>query len=170
MVCNERGPVQNKEFFSTLTSSYPDGELKIFRKICENLPLITFNNLKASEATINMESLIVKTGSPLIISGTFSNASIIEVVIWNGEILIPLVLRDTFPSKPIWRDASDHGGQVDQCPIGSVTGRYFNYISTPLEEGVYTIGIYTYKNIYNPGYQGNTQSELLKIGYLRVTK
>ena len=84
-------------------------------------------------------------------------------------MVLPLSWSDTFSPKYIWYDGSDHGGGVWYCPVGSASGRYSDTIDIPLQEGDYTVGVYTYGGIYtDAGYQGNTPGTLIASGILKV--
>jgi len=120
----------------------------------------------APKGTIDDGSLIAQSISPTI-SGTFSNAGALEVLIWKGKLVLPTKL--IFDQKPIWRDFPDHGGTLQQCPISSASGRYSDDVTIPLQEGEYTVGVYTYDTVYTDvGYQGDTPLILIATGILKV--
>jgi hypothetical protein len=136
---------------------------------CPNLPILPKKEGVAPAGTIDASSLIAQSESPTI-SGTFSNAGVIEVVIWQGKMVLPSTLMDTNLKQAVWYDFSDHGGELSQCPIGSASGIYSDDVGVPLQEGNYTVGVYTYNTIYtSTGYQGDTTPTLLATGILQVT-
>ena len=102
------------------------------------------------------------------ITGTFSHTGGLEVLVWEGDV--NLLSPRPLPTKPnpISYDNGDHGGELEYCPRFSDQGRYFSEIRKPLKKGTYTVGVYTYDNIYDNGYQGNTPSLLIASGTLRV--
>lgn len=142
-------------------------KLELYQKPCDSLPNIPFYKGVAPTATIDEGSLIVGSESPAIY-GTFSNASGISVVMWKGIITLSPILSDTL-NENIYQDAGDHGGGLWTCPIGSASGRYFDKIWIPLQEGDYTVGVYTRNSVYtSKGFQGYTPSILLATGILKV--
>ena len=135
-------------------------------KYCSSLPVTPRVTGATPTGTIDASSLIAKSTSPTI-SGTFSNAGALEVVIWNGKLVLPSTLSDTFEPLPIWQDGTDHGGQVMAC--GGASGRYASEVWIPLQEGDYTVGVYTHDLIYTTaGFQGYTPAILLATGILHV--
>jgi len=166
-----RGPIMG--IFSNISPSnvVPQSlsKLELYQKPCDSLPNVPFYKGVAPTATIDEGSLIVRSESPAIY-GTFSNASGISIVMWKGVITLSPILSDT-PSeiKSIYSDAGDHGGGLWTCPIGSASGRYFDKIWIPLQEGDYTVGVYTRNSVYtSEGFQGYTPSILLATGILKV--
>ena len=151
-------------------ASTTDTSFNTDKKICETLPVTEKQKGVAPSGTIDTEALSINSYSEASrITGTFKNTGGIQVYIWKGDIKIPSPLPENFSPAPISADFSDHGGELDYCPIGSGEGRYFSKIKKPLQKGTYTIGVYTYDNIYTDGgYQGNTPSLLIASGTLLV--
>ncbi len=160
-------PTQNTntnvpKYISQSPSSYT---LEQFKNDCTNLPNTSYKEGVATTATIDKSSL-VSTSESTAIYGTYSNThgyGGISVRIWEGRLTLPTT------QESIYYDGTDHGGGVEFCPIGSSSGIYFNKIWKPLKEGDYTVGIYSYSNIYTDGgYQGNTTPILLATDFLKV--
>lgn len=140
------------------------------KKICDNLPTTERQKGVAPSGTIDAEALTINSYSESSrITGTFKNTGGIQVYIWKGDIKIPSPLPENFSPTPVSVDFSDHGGELDYCPVGSGSGRYFSEIRKTLQKGLYTVGVYTYDNIYtDEGYQGNTPSLMIASGTLRI--
>ena|GEM_PF-4504776 len=136
-------------------------------KYCSSLPVTSRVAGVAPTGTIDASSLIAKTSSPTI-TGTFTNAGALEVVIWRGKLVLPATPPGDFEPQPFWQDSTDHGGQVVAC--GGASGRYSSEVWVPLQEGDYTVGVYTHDLIYTAaGFQGYTPAILLATGILQVT-
>lgn len=126
---------------------------------------------KLNFMTIDESSLISKSNTITPITGYFpissGNKRPTSVYIWEGEYDLSSVNLTDIYNKIVWRDFSDHGGNLWVCS----SGRYLSDVNIPLKEGLYTVGVYHYDSIYtDKGYQGDTKSILLTSGILRVVK
>jgi len=136
---------------------------------CTNWETIFPTNIPPS-GNIDKSSLETQSTTPTI-TGTFSSVTgAIGVYIWRGLITLPSRLTDTSLIKQaIWNDGSDHGGGVMMSPMGATSGTYSDTIGTPLQEGGYTVGVYTYQTIYDSGgFEGYTTPVLLATGILNI--
>lgn len=131
---------------------------------CKNLDYTPFREGVAPTGTIDQIALISESKYQTI-SGTLSNNlnGGINVQIWKGKLSLPTT------QESIYYEGSDHGGGLLTCFNGS-SGIYYDKIFEPLlEEGDYTVGVFSYSNIYtNGGYQGNTTPILLATRFLKV--
>ncbi len=132
------------------------------------LPTTPHKKVISPAATIDVDSLLLTTESQTI-SGSFSNIAggAISIKIWKGWIKLPTTGSPS--QQSIYYDSSDHGGEVELYSADSSSGRYSDKIWQLLPEGEYTVGIYTFNNIYTEeGYQGNTTPILLTTGFIKV--
>jgi len=140
---------------------------KLDEKYCSSLPVTPRVKGAAPTGTIDASSLIAKSASPTI-SGTDTNAGALEVIIWKGKLVLPTTLPDAFMQTAVWQDSSDHGGQILGLPCGA-SDRYSATVGIPLQEGEYTVGLYTHDLIYTEaGFHGYTPAILLATGILQV--
>jgi hypothetical protein len=124
------------------------------------------SNNKSGSATISKSSL-TSNSSTLTITGTCKNIS--------GALAISIVTSSTtlssnkLPDSPVYSEHSDHGGQLDSsCNLNS--GTFSTHYDNPkLQQGTYTVGMYTYTNTYtDAGYQGPADIQLLTTETLTI--
>ncbi len=137
------------------------------------------NEITGSITKIHPESGILdasslNTGSAYpVITGTYSGKGGVSVFIYKGKQSLPFTDKNNSP-KPVKGSSSDHGGLV------ATNGNTFSYdlgycnknpdycTTDLLSAGTYTVGVYSYNNIYNPDYRGNTNPILIASGTLVV--
>lgn len=98
-------------------------------------------------ATIDQSSLTSSSSKPTI-TGTYTNAYGLEVVIAKGALPQTSALSASIPNQ-VWSDRSDHGGGVILSGGESSSGTFSNKIVDSLPDGTYTVGIY-FDVIYYP--------------------
>lgn len=124
-------------------------------------------------ATLDQSSLVATTSTPTI-TGTFLHflkPHALEILVVKGEVNLPevITLGEDPTIQSVWHDFTDHGGSMGKNPPGAASGMFVDYISKPLLDGTYTVGIYEYQNIYDDNsYEGDTPHKLLTQDTLRV--
>jgi hypothetical protein len=114
------------------------------------------------EATGPSDQILDLKNSPLtttdrtpIITGTYSGDAGIKVEI-------------TKENKVVLTGFSDHGGTVELSSDDNNPGRFSYQVSPELEPGTYSVKVFVFHNIYNNGYQGNTDPVLTNSGTITV--
>ncbi len=132
--------------------------------VSTNAQTITSNNSTQPSATINQSSLTTGSATP-VISGTYSNTGAMALAICAGNASLPI---NSLPNC-VFVDHSDHGGSLQTTSTSATSGTFVDNYAPSLASGTYTVGVYTYQNIYtSAGYQGPSGITLLTTGTLTV--
>ena len=141
-------------------------------------PTSTNGKSNIPSAAIDSSTLTTSSTMPRI-SGSYANMTdnALEILILKGDVAMPQNPDPTTLSGDVWDDFSDHGGLLDMHQTSAATttsGNWSDDITDKLKPGLYSVGIYTYSNIYNDGpdggYMGDTPHTLIAIGTLRIGK
>ncbi|HVY72830.1 MAG TPA: hypothetical protein VG984_02170 [Candidatus Paceibacterota bacterium] len=122
-------------------------------------------------ANIDQNSLNATSSKPTI-TGTYTNAYGLEVVVATGDLPLTTALSASIPNV-VWSDRSDHGGSVMLSGLsqGQLSyGTFSSKVANSLPDGTYTVGIY-FDTIYYPQTDENIARDvrtLLTQGTLTV--
>lgn len=124
----------------------------------------TLNTNIQAAATLNVNALTVQSHSKIILSGTFSNTSGLEVIVTSSALPLDGLITSN-NSVLLVDERSDHGGNVQ---MNDKQGSWSVGIPAGLAGGKYNVGIYQdFYELPQTDYSKNTR-HLLTSGVLSV--